>query len=230
MRFARVGLALMVLIAVLVTVSQIPVDVPDTNSPLEGNHTGEVNAANTIGQTLVASRNGLDRIELTVSAEKPISNAEIKFRIQEVPWKQSREVTRLVGSLPIGKASDFGPGTITQRWYSFEFDPIADSAGKQYYFTLEGKTLERPNSVGMLMFFHNGYPLGEAYINGNPVGGHVVFRSYTKGRVSDLIAVLAANATANMPGLAGAPFFYAAVGFLYAALGTASAIAIRKTS
>lgn len=226
--------ALKILAAVLVVTAaawailQLPVDVPDTNSPLEGNHTGEVNAANTIGQTLVASRNGLDRIEVTLAVEHPLDNANLVFHVQEMPWKESREVTRGIVSLPVGKAGEFAPGTITQRWYSFEFDPIPDSAGKQFYFTIEGKTLDGPHSAGLLMFFHNGYPQGEAYINGNPVGAHVVFKAYSRGKVADLIQALLENTTENQPGLAASPNLYLAIALAYAVIGSACVLAIKR--
>lgn len=230
MRIARIGLVLVALAAALTGLLQLPVDVPDTNSPPEGNHSGVVNAANTVGQTLTVNRNGLDRIDVTLGVEEPDDHADVAFRIQQMPWKESREVTRNVLSLPVGNVEDFRPATITQHWYSFQFEPITDSGGKQFFFTLEGKTLDGPHSLGLLMFFHNQYPLGEAYINGNPTDAHVVFRAYTRGRLSDLIAVLAENAAADQAGLAGYPFFYLLVGLAYAVVGTASVLMIRRAS
>ncbi len=229
MQVARMGLALVVLAVVLYGSLQLPVDVPDTNSPLEGNHTGVVNDANTIGQTLVATRNGLDRVEVTLSVENPLDQADITFRIEETQGTQSREVNLPVRDIPVGKVGDFRPGMITERWYSFEFEPIADSAGKQLYFTLKGAGLSGPNSVSLLMFFHNEYPLGEAYVNGSPVGGHVVFRAYTRGRLWDLIGVLLANATENMPSLLGSPITYIGLAFTYAILGATLVHLVRRT-
>src|SRR5512133_391761 len=219
MRAAKMGLVMVVLAVVLAGALQLPVDVPDTNSPLEGNHTGVVNDANTVGQTLVATRDGLDRVEVTLSVQKPLDQSDITFRIEETPGKQSREVKLPVRDIPIGKVGDFRPGMITERWYSFQFDPIRDSAGKQLYFTLNGAGLPGPNSVSLLMFFHNEYPLGEAYVNGNPVGGHVVFRAYTKGKLWDLVGVLAENMTRSMPGLLGSPITYVGLALTYAILG-----------
>jgi hypothetical protein len=183
-------LAMAALVWLLVAV---PVEVPDTSSPPDANHEGTVNGANSLGQTFVPSRDGLDRVDVGLAVQQPTDRAELTFQVMEVPWKKSRTVTRRMSALPVGLVTDYRPGTITERWYSFSFEPVADSAGKEMFFSLEGREIQGPNSVGLLMFFHNSYPLGEAFLNGEALNANVVFRTYTKGNVLDLTQVVVEN-------------------------------------
>ncbi len=208
----------------------VPVDVPDTSSPFNTNNTLVMNAANTPGQSFVPRRNGLNRIDLSLAVENPTDRAGAVFRVEEMPFKQVRSVSLRVSDLPFGRAEDFRPGTITERWYSFRFEPVPDTAGKRMFFALEGEDVQGPNSVGLLAFFHNEYPDGEAYLNGSPLNAHIVFRAYTSGRVIDLLGVASENLLIGKP----APFDslapFAVLTVLYAGLGALAVISLRSSS
>ena len=214
--------------AIAWAVLQWPVEIPDANSPPDGNHAGAVNSATSLGQTFVASRNGINRVDVTLSVEHPIDQGEVSFKIMEVPQRQPREVQQPLTALPTGDVGNFRPGTIMARWYSFQFQPIADSAGKQLYFSLSSKKLSAADSVNLLMFFHNEYPLGEAYINGAPTNAYVVFRAYSQGRLVDLVGAVAQNLTKGRPGLLGSPLTYAWLGLVYILLAAGTVLASRK--
>lgn len=227
-RVVRLGAIALALVLAILAVLELPVDVPDTNSPPEGNFVGEVNGTTSFGQTLVANRDGLNRVDVIVSTERPLDGAALAFDITEVPWKQAREVKRPLSSLPLGRTEDFRPGTIMQRWYSFTFEPIPDSAGKRFFFSLRSEDLPQANSAGVMMFFHNRYPLGEAYKNGDQIGANVVFRAYSRGRIGDLANVLMSNIIRDMPGLLGSPQTYVGLGLAYALLGAGVLLAARR--
>jgi hypothetical protein len=229
-RFAKVGSIALAVVALVWAILQLPVEVPDANSPLEGNAGGAINASATLGQTLVANRNGINRVDVVLSTENRVDQGNLKFSIMEVPWSQSREVTRPVAGLPIGKIGDFRPGTIMQRWYSFSFEPIPDSAGKRLYFSLESKELPQSSSVNLLMYFYNEYPFGEAYINGDTTNAHVVFRTYAQGNLGDLIGVWVENLTRDRPGLLGNPATYGLLVLVYLLLAAGTVLAARKAA
>ena len=230
MQVIKLGVFVVAVLAAVWGFFQWPVEIPDSNSPPEGNHAGAVDSTTSLGQTFVASRDGINRVDVTLSVEHPIDRGTIDFQVMEVPWRQTREVIRPVAALPAGKVGDFRPGTIMARWYSFEFQPIPDSAGKQLYFSLESKDLPEANSVSLLMFFHNEYPSGEAYINGEPVNAHVVFRTYAEGRLMDLIGTLAGNLTKDRPGLLGSSLTYAWLGLVYLLLAAGVILVARKAA
>lgn len=205
--------------AALWGVLQVPMDVPDTSSPPAGNSTASVNNWRSVGQTFVPKRNGLDRISVVLGVEQPTDQAEITFHIKETPKGEPlRTVPRSLSSLPRGDAGKMRPGTLSQQWCAFEFEPIPDSAGRKLYFSVEGKGVPQENTVKLLIMFHSGYKLGEAYLSEEAINGHVAFRAYSQGRVADLLATIMENLTHKKPGLLASPITYLALGLLYVGL------------
>ncbi len=228
MRGAKLTLSIAIVGAIAWVLLLWPVEIPDANSPPDGNHAGAVNSTTSLGQTFVASRNGINRVDVTLAVERPVDQGDISFQIMEVPWKQTREMNRPLATLPTGNVGDFRPGTVMARWYSFQFQPIPDSAGKQLFFSLESKDLPAANSVNLLMFFHNEYPLGEAYINGTPTNAYIVFRAYAAGHLVDLIGEVAGNLTNGRPGLLGSSLTYIWLGLVYMLLAAGVVLATRR--
>lgn len=198
---------------------QLPTDVPDTSSPPAGTSTGEANDWTSVGQTFVPRRDGLNAVSVVLATDKHTDKAEITFNIKAEPHGQPiRTVTRVISLLPEGDPMRLRPGSLTERWTTFDFEPITNSAGQKLYFSIEGKGVPKENSVRTLMFYPNGYPLGEAYMSEKEVGAHLVFRTYSKGRVADYVQVLAENLTRDRPGPLGNPLTYLLLGLLYLGL------------
>ncbi len=217
------------LAAVLWGILQLPMDVPDTSSPPSGNGVGTANNWAAVGQTFVPSRNGLDRVSVVLAVEQPTDQAAITFNIKATPLGEPlRTIKEPISALPKGKAGDMRPGTLAERWYSFDFEPIADSAGRRLYFSVEGKDVPRENTVNVLMMYHNGYPLGEAYANEKPLDAHLVFRTYSHGRLADMLTVLASNLAHARPGILGYPGFYLALLATYGLLAAAVIRLVRR--
>jgi hypothetical protein len=198
---------------------QMPMDVPDTNSPPAGNQNGTANDWTSTGQTFVPSRNGLDQISLVLATDEPSDRYEVTFNLKDAPKGTIlRTVKRPLSTVPKGDPGDMRPGTRREQWYSFNFDPIPDSAGRKLYFSVEGKGIPRENTVKVMMFYHSGYPLGEAYRNEQPENAHVVFRTYCEGKLADYVNVLAENLTRGRPGPLANPLTYLGLGLLYVGL------------
>ncbi len=220
LRWVATGLlALGVAAAALKALLSIPMDVPDTSSPPAATAVGSANDWTSVGQTFVPRDNGLNRVSLVLAALAPTDDADIQFHIKEDPHGQPlRTVRRKVSELPAGDPMEFRPGSLTERWYSFEFEPIPDSAGRKLYFSVEGKGVPRENTVRVLMFYHNKYPLGTAYLSESSVDAHLLFRAHSRGQLGDLLRVVAENLTARRPGVLGNSLFYLALGLLYVLL------------
>lgn len=215
-------------IALLVAL-QIPIDVPDTNSPPAGNSTASINNWRSVGQTFVPKRNGLDQISVVLGVEQPSDQAEITFHIKETPLGEPlRTVRRSLMNLPRGNAGNMRPGTLTQQWHTFKFEPIPDSAGRKLYFSVEGKGVPHENTVKVLIMFHSGYKLGEAYLSEETINGHVAFRAYSQGRVADLHATIMENLTHNKPGLLANPALYVVLALAYMVSSILLLITIKK--
>ncbi len=205
--------------ALLWGILQIPVNVPDASSPPAGNGVGTVNNWSAVGQSFVVRWNNLDSISVVLAAEKPADQAAITFNVKQEPHGPPlRTVRRTISRLPVGNPSDMRPGTLQERWETFNFDPIPNSAGRKLYFSVEGKGVPRENTVKVLMFYHSGYPQGTAFLNEKSVNAHLPFRASSRGKVADYVTVLSENLTRNRPGPLGNPLTYLVLGLLYLGL------------
>lgn len=213
----------------LLTVLLLPVEVPDTSSPPEGNHAGSVEGTTTIGQTFVPIRNGLSRIDLVVSNTPKMPRGRLAFQVRDAAWKRVREVVVPISSLPLGKVGDLRPGTAMANWSSFQFEPIDDSADRELYLSLAIREPSSQEAVGVLMFFHNRYPLGQAYVNGDPANGYVVFRSYARGRVADVLAVWGSNLVREKQGILGSIGLYAGAAAVYLLVSAWTILAVKRS-
>ena len=205
--------------ALLWGILQIPVNVPDASSPPAGTAVGTVNDWTSVGQSFVVRWNNLDSISVVLAAEKPTNQAAITFNVKEEPHGPPlRSVRRTISQLPVGNPLKMRPGTLQERWETFNFAPIPNSAGRKLYFSVEGKGVQHENTVNVLMFFHSGYPQGTAFMNEKSVNAHLPFRASSRGKVADYVTVLSENLTRNRPGPLGNPLTYLALGLLYLGL------------
>ena len=207
---------------------QIPAEVPDTSSPPTSNHSESINNWMSVGQTFVPERDNLSSVSVVLAAEEPSSQTELAFHVKETPnGTPLRTVKRRMDDVPMGKPEVYAPGTITERWYTFEFEPIPDSAGRHLYFSLEGKDVPRENTAKLLSFYHNNYPHGEAFLSEQPVNAHVLFRTRSSGQVADLLAILLRNLVAQKPGPLASLVPFALLVLLYGAL---AGVAVRTAA
>ncbi len=196
---------------------QLPLDVPDASSPARSNHQGTVDAGNRVGQTFVPERDNLDRISLVLATEQSdnVSGMTLTVRDGGPDGAVLRIVGELISKLPEGNPYEYRPGGLDERWHPFYFEPIPQSAGRKLFFSVEGPTLLPENKAKVLMMFYNGYPAGNAYVNGESMNAHVVFRAHSRAQVKDYLGVLAENMTLKKPGLLASPVTYAALGLAY---------------
>lgn len=200
----------------------LPADVPDTNSPFGGNANGTANDWTSTGQTFVPRWNGLRRVSLILAIESPVEGVALTFQVKESPTGEPIRTVKLpLTDIPQGIPYDYRPGGLSERWVDFDFEPIPDSAGRKLYFSVEGKDIQRENSVQLYMNYHNEYKKGEAYRNEKEEDAHVVFRTQADGRVMELLAVIGENLTRGKSGPFANPLTYVALAFAYAGLSLA---------
>lgn len=197
-----------------------PVDVPDTASPTTANHNGAINVGNNVGQVFVPRRDGLTRISVVAASERPADGYTANLTIREggPNGKIIREVSKPLAEFPEGNPHRYRPGGLESRWMSFEFDPLGDSGGRRLYFSIDGRFVPVENTVRTLMRFRSGYPQGAAYVNGEEVGAHVVFRTHSRGQVKDVLGVIGENLTAKRDGILASGVTFVVLAVLYVAL------------
>lgn len=216
--------AVVVPIAVLVGVglSRIELRVPDTSSAPVATMMQPVNNWRYVGQTFRAGRNGLSRVEVILAAGGRAGDAPLRFHISDQPGAAPiRTVLVDHSSLPLGDPWQFVPGRVDEKWFGFDFEPIEDSAGRRLYFSLEGPGIPLEGTVNTLVFFFNKYPEGQAYVNGDPVWGHVAFRGYSRGTVLEALEKILGNLVYRKPRVLSEVATYVALAAIYLALGGA---------
>lgn len=102
-----------------------------------------------------------------------------------------------------------------ESWFGFDFEPIPDSAGRQFYFSLEGPGITSDGTVRTLVFFHNQYPYGQAYVNDEPIVAHVVFRAYAWATPLEVVNRVLGNLVSKRPSLLGNPVTYVGLAVIY---------------
>ncbi len=190
--------------------------IPDTASTPAATTLETVNDSRSVGQTFRAERNGLSRIDLVLAAGGRVQSAPLRFYLREAPGSSPIRTVLLDNSgLPIGDPWRFVPGRMDETWMSFNFEPIPDSAGRQFYFSLEGPGIPPEGTVRTLVFFHNQYPYGQAYVNGEPIWAHIVFRAYSWATPFEALHRVLGNLIIRKLGVLGFPASYVILGAIY---------------
>ena len=197
----------------------MPVNVPDTSAPPASTDVATVNNWGSAGQSIAPERDGLSAVSVILATERRTDDADITFNIKVTPsGPPLRTVRRSLSELPEGDARELFAGGLHERWETFEFEPIPDSAGRKLYFSIEGKDVPKENSVGVLIYYHNAYPQGKAYLNEKSVDANLDFRTYSRGNGLDYLSTLARNLTLKRPGPLTSAVTFLALGMLYAGL------------
>ena len=158
-----------------------------------------------MGQTFVAPRPGLSRIDVLLYGFHRRNTQAVAFHLREA-GAQHDKVT-----------STFNAGEVWDwRWMSFDFGPLADSEGKAYYFYLDSATSTPEDGLTIGGVEGDLYPYGTAIVNGQPVFAEAAFKTfYANVSVGDKLSALAAKITASKPSIWGDVRLYVLLGLLY---------------
>lgn len=123
-----------------------------------------------VGQTFIAKRNSLARIDIMLGTHDRNNDKDIIFILREK--SPERKVKRRI----IFNASTI----INNLYYPLEFKPIQRSKGKEYYFILQSPESTFENSICAWTNTNNIYREGAFVYNNSPVRGDLIFRIYSK--------------------------------------------------
>lgn len=120
-----------------------------------------------IGQTFKAEHNNLNMIKVVGDNMKLKNEDKIIFHLRELGQEKDLAVI------------NFNGGNIGENFVlRLQFEPIKDSAGKNFYFYLDDKESKSMTPIGFRYSEANVYSWGEAMVNDNPVAGDLFFRTY----------------------------------------------------
>ena len=169
-----------------------------------------------IGQTFIAPSDGLSRIDVKMATHRRTNDREVVFRLWEL--RPERHLVR---------ETVFNPAdTLDNLYRAFAFDPIPQSGGKTYAFTLISPASTLNNSLSVWMNEADIYPGGRAILNGQPLTGDLTFRTYSRktpagawGRILAQVTGLSGSGSAVLLAAAFILFEAVQIAFLLALVG-----------
>jgi len=123
-----------------------------------------------VGQTFVAERDGIARIDVMVGTYGRTNTKEIIFDLNEVVG-ENEKLTILVRTVK------FKPdGLMNNLFNPFRFAPVERSRGKRYLFTFRSPESTPEDSICLWMNTLDIYRFGHLFFNNAKAGGDLVFR------------------------------------------------------
>jgi hypothetical protein len=166
------------------------VSLPPDGNRVKEVETGEVWGERTVGQTFVASYPGLYRIDIFLDTSDHTDTYDATFHLREGPQAANDLYS-----------AHFDPGGVEDdAYHTFAFDPIRDSAGRTFYFFLSASQAEQGDAFVLWKSREDTYPGGQAYINGAPLEGDLVFLTYYEPPWFYRLITLLDRLAANKPG------------------------------
>lgn len=140
---------------------------PDAAQPRAVQPAGEIVGTYTVGQTFVATADNLNRIDVSMATYARRNRGPVVFYLRESPVS-AENIARI----------EFEAATVRDGYRTFRFEPIPDSAGRHFYFSLEAPDAAPGNAVTVWQTARDVYPDGHAIVNGQPGEGDLAFRLY----------------------------------------------------
>jgi hypothetical protein len=123
-----------------------------------------------IGQTFIAKRDGLARIDIMLGTHGRRNTGSLRFRLWELgtPRQQRADLTI--------EASEVK----NNLYHALRFPPISDSRDKTYYFLLAAPQASPDNCLSAWMNDQNIYREGTYWFRDREAEGDLIFRVYSK--------------------------------------------------
>jgi hypothetical protein len=156
---------------------------------------------NSIGQTFIATSDGLTGVSLFVGPYTETNATSIIFHLRAQGGQELRTVFMNTSQM------------INNQYNEFSFSEIPDSAGKQFYFAVEFPNSTNPTNPVYFGYYQGEvYPDGSAFQNGVPMQGDLTFRAYSMTTLKSILYSLYARASRD-------PFFFSIYLFTLGSLG-----------
>ena len=150
-----------------------------------------------VGQTFVAERDGIARIDVMVGTYDRTNTKDLIFELRELTadGEQASDLSESVRVSPVGLMNNlFNP---------IRFEAVKNSRGKHYRFTLRSPESTPENSICLWMNIKDIYRWGHRIYNGAPAKGDLVFRVYSRRTVGSELGRI----VKNYPGIFGSKTF-----------------------
>ena len=165
-----------------------------------------------IGQSFVAPRNRLNRIDLLFQTYGRKNTHDVTLRLLAAPENGANPLQ----GLEVYQTT-FNAATISdQSWGTFTFPPLPDSAGKTYFIALQSPQSIDGNAITVGGIERDVYTAGSAFLGPVPVPADITFRTCYALSVNEKLSILGQQLVKNRPSLWGDLRFYLLLFILYA--------------
>lgn len=140
---------------------------------------GEIYGSKIVEQSFFATENGLYRIDINMAASEQDAFEDVIFHLKEVnSTRESIVITKNARQI------------MNNEFNSFIFDPMPDSKGKSYVFSIQSPESNSANSIAIWYNDDSASPYagGTAFVNNTPLEGDLRFKAYYHTTTSDFIS------------------------------------------
>jgi hypothetical protein len=132
--------------------------------------TPNIHGLNQIGQTFIAKRDNIARIDIMLGTHGKTNTGPVTFRLWELSSPRKQEVNISFEASEVGN----------NLYHSLRFKPIRDSQDRNYFFLLTAPKATAENSISAWMNDRSIYREGEYWFQNQKATGDLVFRVYSK--------------------------------------------------
>lgn len=216
-----------------------PAPVPDHAAPFAATSHMTFAGQRSLAQRIKPQQNRLIAVDLLISAEAADLPGDVVLRLEDWPARRLlRTASRPAAMAPAGSAWTIRPGQprgpgqmerpgqpaqLGERWLTFGFEPVEDSAGHDYLLVVsypDGADVPGQR-LATLAHFPKSYSPGELLVNDDPVNGTLLFRLASLGTRADALQAAGRNLARVQPVAAGTLIFPGALAFVCGTLAMA---------
>jgi len=165
-----------------------------------------------IGQSFVAPRNKLNRIDLLFQTYGRKNTHDVTLRLLAAPENGDNPLQ----GLEVYQTTFNAAAISDQSWGMFTFPPLPDSAGKTYFIALQSPQSTDGNAITVGGIERDVYTAGSAFLGPVPVPADITFRTCYALSVNEKLSILGQQLVKNRPSLWGDLRFYLLLLILYA--------------
>ncbi len=140
---------------------------------------GELVSGREFGQTFRSPFSGLYRIDVLLATYARANHGPLRFRLYDG-----------VGGACLVTLEVDAAQIADNAFHPFVFDPIADSAGREFFFAFEAPDATSGNAVTVWATEDDAYPDGQAYAGRRPLAGDMAFVAYHRPGLEALGSLL----------------------------------------
>ena len=194
-------------------INQLACEGQPINNNVEPTDAQQIWGEQAVGQTFVAPRPNLNRIDIFFQTYRRQNTHDVTFQLLEVT-----DATNPHQGIERFKATFNAASVWDQSWRTFDFAPLPDSAGKTYLIRLESPESKEGDAITVGGIERDVYVRGSAYLGPTPLLADIAFRSCYQLTTLEKLQVLAGQITRNRPGWWGDIMFYGLILLIYGVL------------